>query len=255
MRPYVLADLTWAVARETDYALAVLPWGATEPHNLHLPYATDTIQAEAVAVEAARRAWEAGARVLVLPPVPFGANAMQLGLGPTIDLAPSTQLAVLRDVVRSLEAAGVARLVLVNGHGGNDFKPLVREVQAETPVFLAALDWWRAAPAGDHFEVPGDHAGELETSVVMHLRPDLARPLGEAGDGAERPFRVAALREGWAWAPRDWRRMTADTGVGDPAAATAAKGAAFVEAVADRLGSFFADLAAMDPDDPYLPDA
>ncbi len=250
MRPYVLADLTWAEVRDAQYAVAVLPWGATEPHNLHLPYATDTIQAEAVAVGAGRRAWERGARVVVLPPVPFGANAMQLGLGPVIDLSPSTQAAVLGDVVRSLEAAGVARLAIVNGHGGNDFKPMIRELQGRTDVFLAALDWWRAAPAADHFDEPGDHAGELETSAVLHLRPDLVR-LDRAGDGAERPFRVAALREGWAWAPRDWRRMTADTGVGDPRAATAAKGAAFLDAVAERVASFLVELAAMDPADPY----
>ncbi|WP_412061091.1 creatininase family protein [Rubrivirga sp. IMCC45206] len=251
MRPYVLADLPWSTVRDASYDVAVLPWGATEPHNLHLPYATDTIQAAAVAAEAVRRAWARGARALVLPAIPFGANAMQLGLGPVIDLSPTTQAAVLGDVVRSLEAAGVPRLVLLNGHGGNDFKPMVRELQGRTDLFLATLDWWRAAPADDHFDAPGDHAGELETSAMLHLRPDLVRPLGEAGDGAERPFRVAALREGWAWAPRDWRRMTADTGVGDPRAATAAKGAAFVDAVAERVASFLVELAAMDPADPY----
>ena len=188
----------------------------------------------------------------MLPAVPFGANGMQLGLGPVVDLAPSTQAVVLGDVVRSLEAAGIRRLVIVNGHGGNDFKPILREL-SDGRVFLAAVDWWRAAPPTDHFDEPGDHAGELETSVVMHLRPDLVRPLNEAGDGAERPFRVAAFREGWAWSPRDWRTMTDDTGVGDPRAATAEKGAAFVEAVAERLAEFFAELAAMDPDDPYEP--
>ena len=86
---------------------------------------------------------------------------------------------------------------------------------------------------------------------MQHVRPDLVRPLAEAGDGAERPFRVAALREGWAWAPRDWRRMTADTGVGDPKASTPEKGAAFVDAAAERIASFLVDLAAMDPADPY----
>lgn len=252
MPPHVLSAATWPAVRDADYAVALLPWGATEPHNTHLPYATDTIQAEALAVEAARRARERGAHVVVLPAVPFGANAMQLGLGPTVDLSPSTQALVLGDVVRSLEAAGIGRLVVVNGHGGNDFKPMVREIQGRTPVFLCTLDWWRAAPAADHFDEPGDHAGELETSVVMHLRPDLVRPLAEAGDGAERPFRVAALREGWAWAPRDWRRMTADTGVGDPRAATSEKGAAFFDAAAERVASFLVDLAAMDPADPYL---
>lgn len=250
MRPYVLSDLTWAVARDTPYAAAVLPWGATEPHNTHLPYATDTVLAEAVATDAARRAWERGARVLVLPALPFGANAMQLGLGPTIEMRPSTQALVLRDVVRSLEAAGIVRLVVVNAHGGNDFKPILRELQAQTPVFLCALDWWRAAPP-DVFDAPGDHAGELETSALLHVRPDLVRPLAEAGDGAERRFRVRALREGWAWAPRDWRQITADTGVGDPRASTPEKGAAFVDAAAERIAGFLVELAAMDPADPY----
>ena len=251
MRPYVLAEIPWADARDAAYDVAVLPWGATEPHNLHLPYATDVILAEGVATEAARRAWDRGAHVLVLPPVPFGANAMQLGLGPTIEMRPSTQRLVLGDVVASLEAAGVRRLAVVNGHGGNDFKPLVRELQAATDVFLCALDWWRAAPAADHFDEPGDHAGALETAAVMHLRPDLVRPLSEAGDGAARRWRVAALDEGWAWAPRDWRKVTADTGVGDPREATPETGAAFVDACAARIADFFVDLAALDPADPY----
>ena len=251
MRPYLLAETTWAEARDADYAVAVLPWGATEPHNLHLPYATDATLAEAVAAEAARRAWEAGTRVLVLPAIPFGANAMQLGLGPTIDLSLSTQAHILRDVVRSMEAAGISRLVIVNAHGGNGFKPILRELQGQTDIFLAAVDWWRVVPAADYFDEPGDHAGELETSAMQHLRLDLVRPLAEAGDGAERPFRVAALREGWAWAPRDWRKMTADTGVGDPRAATAEKGAAFVDASVARIATFLEELAAVDPADPY----
>ena len=71
-RPYVLAETTYGAVRETRYDVAVLPWGATEAHNLHLPYATDTTQAERGAIEAARLAWERGAKVVVLPAVPFG---------------------------------------------------------------------------------------------------------------------------------------------------------------------------------------
>jgi creatinine amidohydrolase len=251
VRPYVLAETSWADARDAAYDLAVLPWGATEPHNLHLPYATDVILAGGVATEAARRAWERGARVLVLPAVPFGSNASQLGLGPTVEMRPSTQRLVLRDVVASLEAAGIESLAIVNGHGGNDFKPIVRELQAGTDVFLCALDWWRAADARAHFAEPGDHAGALETAAVMHLRPDLVRPLAEAGDGTARRWRVGAFNEGWAWAPRDWRQVTADTGVGDPREATPETGAAFVDACAERIAGFFADLAGMDPTDAY----
>ena len=255
MRPYVLAEISWADARAADYAVAVLPWGATEPHNLHLPYGTDTILANAVATEAAKRAWDEGARVLVLPAVPFGANGMQLGLGPTIDMSLETQRLVIRDVVRSLEAAGIERLVILNAHGGNAFRPILRELQPNTSVFLSTVDWWRAAPAAEHFDVPGDHAGELETSAVMHVRPDLVRPLADAGPGAERPFRVAALREPWAWAARDWHRMAPDTGVGDPAASTPEKGAAFVEAAVARIADVLVELAEMDPGDPYEPAA
>ena len=77
-RPYVLAETNWKSVASTSYQVAVLPWGATEAHNLHLPYATDNIQSERLAAESARLAWEAGARVVVLPAVPFGVNTGQL---------------------------------------------------------------------------------------------------------------------------------------------------------------------------------
>ncbi|MGW8265602.1 MAG: creatininase family protein, partial [Longimicrobiales bacterium] len=57
-RPYVLSETNWKTVRETEYEVAILPWGATEAHNFHLPYGTDTLEAEAVATEAARLAWE-----------------------------------------------------------------------------------------------------------------------------------------------------------------------------------------------------
>lgn len=102
-RPYILAEATWSTVRATPFEVAVLPWGATEPHNLHLPYSTDVVETQRLAAEAARRAWDAGARVVVLPAVPFGANAQQVDIRGTINLDPSTQLAVLRDIVDSLE--------------------------------------------------------------------------------------------------------------------------------------------------------
>ena len=66
MRPYVLAETTWHTVKNTDYEVAILPWGATEAHNYHLPYATDTIQCDYIAAEAARLAWERDAKVVVL---------------------------------------------------------------------------------------------------------------------------------------------------------------------------------------------
>lgn len=91
----------------------------------------------------------------------------------------------------------------------------------------------------------------METSLMLHLHPDLVLPLPEAGPGVARPFRVTALREGWAWAPRNWIQVTADTGVGDPAGATQESGQAFFRAVAQRIASFLVELAAADVEDLY----
>ena len=250
-RPYVLAECHWKSVRATRYAVAVLPWGATEAHNLHLPYGTDTLHAAWVAEESARRAWERGARVTVLPPLPFGVHTSQLDIPLCINVNPSTQAAILRDIARSLAPHGVRHLVLLNGHGGNDFKPAIRELLPQGGPTIYAVDWWRAADARAVFAEPGDHAGELETSVVQHLAPHLALPLSEAGPGRERRSRLAAVREGWAWTPRPWTRITDDTGAGDPSAATAQKGARFLDAAAGRIAELLVELAALDPEDAY----
>lgn len=250
-RPYVLAEATLPMVRQAQYEVAVLPWGATEAHNFHLPYGTDNIEAEAVAIEGARLAWERGARVVVLPTIPFGVNSQQLDLPLVINMNPSTQTRVLADVVGSLEQQGVGKLVLLNFHGGNHFRQMIREQQAQTKLFLCELNGYQVVSREDHFERPGDHADELETSLLLHLTPKLVRPLDEAGSGAARQFRLTALREKWAWAPRQWTQVTADTGVGDPAAATADKGARYFQAVTEKVASFMVELAAADPDDMY----
>lgn len=250
-RPYVLAEAPWKTVRETRYQVAVLPWGATEAHNLHLPYATDTIQCDHVAAEAARVAWEAGARVVVLPTVPFGVQTTQLDIPLSLNMNPSTQLAVLRDLSRALAGQGIPKLVILNGHGGNDFRQMIRELQPQVDIFLTAVNWYACVDQRPFFQDPGDHAGEMETSVMMHVAPDLVLPLEEAGSGYARRPRIQAMREGWAWAPRPWTQVTDDTGVGDPAAATALKGAQYLQAVTQRIGAFLTELAAADTTDLY----
>lgn len=245
-RPYILAETTWKTVRATTYEVAVLPWGATEAHNLHLPYATDTIQCDRLAAEAARIAWEEGTRVVVLPAVPFGVNTGQLDIPLCLNMNPSTQAAVLGDIVRSLDAQGVRKLLIFNGHGGNDFRQMIRELQATTDVFICAMNWYQCVNPREYFTDAGDHAGELETSVMMHIAPGLVAPLTEAGDGHARRFRIRALREGWAWAPRHWTQVTDDTGVGDPSAATAEKGALYAAAVSQRVASLLTELARAD---------
>ena len=242
-RPYILNEVTWKTAQDTRYEVALLPWGATEAHNYHLPYATDNIATERIAALAAGHAWERGAKVVVLPTVPFGVNTGQLDIPLTINMNPSTQNLVLRDVVSSLAGQGIKKLAIINGHGGNDFRQMLRELQGAWPVFVCTVNWYQSVDLKPFFSDLGDHAGEMETSVLMHLVPELVRPLTDAGPGKARRFKLAALREKWAWAPRSWRQVTDDTGVGNPAAATAEKGQKYVEAVVARLGSFLVELA------------
>jgi creatinine amidohydrolase len=245
-RPFVLEETSWKQIESQPYQVAMLPWGATEAHNYHLPYGTDFFESKLIADAAAGLAWQRGARVTALPAMPFGVNTGQLDIPLTINMNPSTQLAVLRDVVESLEIQGVPKLVVLNGHGGNDFKQMIRELQGATEVFICTLNWYSCVDAKQFFETPGDHGGELETSLMLHLRPDLVK-LADAGSGRVNAFRLTALREGWVWAPRDWRRATADTGAGDPARATAEKGAKYFKAVTEKISGFLVELAEVDP--------
>jgi creatinine amidohydrolase len=248
-RPYVLEGVTWPTVTATGYDVAVLPWGATEAHNRHLPYGTDTIESRSIAVEAARLAWERGAKIVVLPAVPFGVQTGQRDIPLCLNLNPSTQLAVLRDLSHSLDAQGVTKLVILNSHGGNDFRWMIRELQPELTLFLCTVNVYAVLDGKQYFTEPGEHAGEAETSMRQPLAPDLVRPVKEAGPGAARPWRTPAFNEGWAWAPRRWTQVTADTGIGDPKAASAAKGAAYVAAVAEKIATFLVDLTHLDPED------
>jgi creatinine amidohydrolase len=250
-RPYILAETTWQAVRDTRFEVAVLPWGATEAHNYHLPYATDNIQCDHVAAEAARRAWDAGARVVVLPTVPYGVQTGQIDIPLCLNLNPSTQAAVLGDIAHSLDVQGIRKLVVLNGHGGNDFRQMIRELQPKVKLFLCAVSWYKVVDPKGHFTDLGDHAGELETSVMMHIAPDLVRPLSEAGDGHERKPRIAAMREGWAWTPRRWTQVSADTGIGDPRAATAKKGEVYLNETVGRFSRLLVELALLDPADLY----
>jgi creatinine amidohydrolase len=249
-RPYILAETHWKAVRDTAYEVAVLPWGATEAHNFHLPYSTDVVQCDHIAAEAARIAWEREARVIVLPTVPFGVNTGQVDVKLDINLNPSTQLAVLQDIVEMLEHHGIPKLVILNGHGANDFRQMVRELWPRYEVFMCTVDWYRWIDAA-LFEEVGDHAGEMETSLMQIFAPDWVLPLSEAGAGRERRFKIAALRQGLAWTQRDWMQTTADTGVGNPAPASPEKGRRCFADVCGKIGEFLIELAGTDLEDLY----
>ena len=109
MRESILAEQIHAFVREQHWQAAVLPFGATEPHNLHMPYGTDTFQVEELARRACERAYLAGARVAMLPAIPFGVNTNHLRIPGALacSVTPTTLLHVLTDLVESMERQGV----------------------------------------------------------------------------------------------------------------------------------------------------
>lgn len=252
MRPYILAESNWKDLREEQIDIAILPWGATEAHNYHLPYATDNYEAESIAAEAARLAWDNGVKAIVLPGIPFGVNTGQDDIAFCMNLNPSTQLAILRDLISVLDRQGVRKLLVLNGHGGNEFKPLLRQLGLEFPrMFLLMTNFFQIGNRSDFFEEKGDHADELETSLMLHIRPDLVRPLDQAGTGAQKASKLSAIQEGWAWSERKWSKATVDTGVGNPKKATAEKGAAYFTLVTQKISELLGELQEIDPQNRY----
>ncbi len=251
-RPWMLAETNWKAVQETDYDLAILPWGATEAHNYHLPYATDNYQADHVVSEAARLAWEKGARPIVFPCLPFGVNTGQLDIDLCMNILPSTQLAILQDLTDVVERAGIDKLLILNGHGGNHFKTMIRELSFHFPdIFVAWINWYDFADWKAFFEDLGDHAGELETSCMLHIAPQFVRPLGEAGAGKVLKPVIKAMQEGKVSGQRPWSVVTEDTGVGDPSRASSEKGKRYLEACIASIAEFLVDLAGTRVDEMY----
>jgi len=249
MRPYVLAEQNHAFIRSQRWEVAVLPFGATEPHNLHMPYGTDNYEVEEIGRRACEAAYDAGAKVLLLPVMPFGVNTnhLQVPGGLALSVNPTTLLALLTDLVDSLNRQGLKKLVLLNGHGGNELKPLTRELHHRTPMFLCVCDWFRMAvdQYSRVFTSPGEHADEVETSLGLAFFPELLRT-ELADDGAAAPTRFEAINRGWISITRPWHLVSKNTGLGDPAAASAAKGYQLMDLLVERLGSFLVDLAKAD---------
>ncbi len=246
-KAYILSETNWKKIKETCYNVAILPWGATEPHNYHLPYGTDSIESEYVATIAAEYAWNKGAKVIVLPCIPFGANSGQINYDLVINMNPSTQSLVLKDVVDSLSRQSINKLVVLNSHGGNDFKPMIRELHIIYPkVFVCLINWYTVKGIENYFDEPGDHAGEMETSMMLKIVPELVLPLNDAGEGRAKKFKLKGLHDKLAWTLRDWPKVTSDTGVGNPRLSSKEKGEKFLLELQRRIGDFLIELDSAD---------
>ena len=258
MRPWKLAETNYAYVKANRFEVAVLPLGATEPHNLHLPYGTDTFEADAIGEHVCAEAHARGARVVLLPAIPYGTETNMRELPLAMNLQPSTVTLVIRDLVQSLVQSGIRKVVLLNSHGGNELKPVLRELYGSTPAHLFLCNWYANLVRDKYheiFESPEDHAGEMETSLALAYFPEFVA-MNAAGkiaadDGATNRMRLQGLEAGWVSITRPWHLLTTNTGSGNPHAATADKGRRVMDLIVDRLASFLVELSAAEIDDRF----
>ncbi len=251
MRQWILSEVNYGFVKDHPYDVALLPMGATEPHNLHLPYGTDTYEADVIGSLACEAAYKQQARVVMLPTIPYGTETNQMHFPLAMNVNPSTLFAVVRDLVDSLAAHRNFKLVILNSHGGNNFKPLLRELYGKTPVHIFLCDWYAGLTADVQqtiFADPGDHAGELETAIALAYFADMVARDPATGKlaadaGAVRATRFEGVNRGWIGITRPWHLLTTNTGVGDPHPATAEKGRQFMEVLVERLSGFLVELA------------
>ncbi|WP_026117318.1 creatininase family protein [Nocardiopsis alkaliphila] len=215
--------------------VALLPVGSLEQHGPHLPLTTDTVIASVLARVLADS--EPGLRLL--PPLAFGCSHEHAAWPGTVSVSAPTLHAMVADVAASLRAAGTPKLVVVNGHGGNHvLANLVQASGGDMALFPGPHDWEAAREAAG-MSTTNDrdmHAGELETSVLLHARPDLVRTgHGEADHLADR--RDHMLTTGLS-------RYTRSGVVGLPSRATATKGRDLLAYLAKTFAGY---LAALDP--------
>ena len=243
-------------ASQRTYEVAVLPVAAMEPHNRHLPQGQDFRHTTHVARTCCRTAWEACESVICLPALPYGVDCNLLDFPLAIHVSQATLDAMITEIIRSLRGHGICKVVILNGHGGNDFAPLVRQIQCDMDVHVFVCNWWTVGSDryDEIFDAPDDHAGQFETSVALALYPELVEA-EVAGDGKTREFRFEALRQGWARTSRKFSRLNDHCAAGNPAGASAERGRQYLDLVCGRISTFLAELAntPIDESFPHVP--
>lgn len=230
------ADTTEDV-RARGARVALLPVGSFEQHGPYLPLATDTLVACAVAREIA-----AAYPVDLLPPVTVSCSHEHASWPGTVSVSAVTLHAVVSDIAASLRRSGVAALVVVNGHGGNYvLGNVVQEASARgerMALFPAAEDWETARErAGVVTSLLTDmHAGEIETSILLHAHPEFVRPGHESADFTA-DDRRHLLTLGMS-------AYTESGVIGRPSLGSADKGRKLLASLAESFGPYFGLLTA-----------
>jgi creatinine amidohydrolase len=228
-------------------AVVILPLGSIEQHGPHLPVEVDSQLGEQVALRTARVMAKRGQPVLVLPMFWPGISEHHMSFGGTITLGFDTYRAVVEDICRSVLRAGFKRIVLLNGHGGNDngLRVIADELTPKLGTPIVQFTYWYAAaePIEAILETQKglQHACEAETAMMMAVRPDLVAedriPLAKVNYTPD----IADVAGGGVYM---WRAIGARSSsgvIGNPEAATPEKGARLFDAVAatlaDKLGN------------------
>lgn len=222
-------------AVERDQTLVVVPIAAVEQHGPHMPTGTDTILCTAVAEAVEQRL---PSQLLLTPTIWPGASAHHLRLGSTLDTRLDTYISTLSDIARSLLDDGYSRVLLLNGHGGNidPMRVAVRTIQTSYPrALLAAGTYWCVADeliqeilTGEHRFV--GHACEFETSMMLHVRPELAEHEQRTSAGELIPDQLDGI-----FLSRDMRQRTLAGFTGRPDLASAEKGKRLFDGIVERL--------------------
>lgn len=248
----------WSELATTDFAgldpeltIAVWPIAATEQHGPHLPVATDTAIADGMVAAVLSRLPD-DLSILVLPTQAVGKSNEHLRSPGTLTLSAETALRAWIEIGESVHRAGLRKLVMVNSHGGNvDLISIVaRELRVRLGMLVVGCSWSRfGRPAGlytDEELAVGIHAGDVETSLMLHFRPDLVR-MEHAGNFA--PTTIAIAKEfehlrptgvtAFGWIAPDLHPSGA---AGDASRATAEKGRATAEFAADAFIALLRDV-------------
>lgn len=247
------SDLSSADLSHRAQSIALLPLGALEQHGPHLPLGTDMILAEAMAQRAAAAAQTAD--VLMMPVQSYAASVEHHDWPGTVWIEAEELVAILCAVGRGVARAGLRKLVILNAHGGNQpaIQIAARRLRKDHGLMCVSAGWM-VLGVGDHAPASraGDiHGGFLETSAMLHLRPDLVdmtraenfTPLSEKLAAENDHLRMmGAVNTGWVA-----RDLHASGAAGNAAAASTEAGATIVDTATARLGALLDEVAACDP--------
>jgi creatinine amidohydrolase len=251
MEQILLAKMTWEdiEKRLTESDLAIVPVGSTEQHGPALPVDNDAFTSYTIAVMAAEKVADY-VKPVVTPPIPFGVSEHHMGFPGTITLPPELLAEVVTHVCGSLIHHGFKKIVIVNGHGGNDeaLHMALHKLKKETDAFVCLVNWWEMAMdvIRENTDSPFFHADETETSVALALNQlvktdKLTRtiPTTRIPEFIKPDFFASppAVRVAW-----DMKELTSSGVVGDATKASREKGETIVKAVMERLVTFLTTL-------------